>query len=118
MLEGMKKRYMKLNSMGYSEYGRQADVIGRLTQTGKPWLRTLKEPYTAMIQFTDGRIHTSPLDCFVCRFFENNTAEYSFYEPEMFIGALLGSGLDFRILKPNWLREYLKDRLERILEVL
>ena len=35
-----------------------------------------------------------------------------------FVYLLIAGGLDFRIIKPNWLREYMKEKLSGILKLL
>ena len=46
------------------------------------------------------------------------TYTYAFFDPDVFISVLIAGGLEFRIIKPNWLREHMKERLSRLLKIL
>lgn len=41
-----------------------------------------------------------------------------FFDPDVFISVLIASHLDFKISKPNWLREHMKERLSQLMSLL
>ena len=77
-----------------------------------------REPYFAEIEMLGGRTSVGPLEYFLCGKAEGQTYTYAFFDPDVFISVLIAGGLEFRIIKPNWLREHMKERLSRLLKIL
>ena len=78
----------------------------------------IKEPYFAEIEMVGGRTSTVPLDYFLCGKVEGEKYTYAFFDPDVFISVLIASHLDFKISKPNWLREHIKERLSQLMSLL
>lgn len=74
-----------------------------------------KEPFFAEIEMVGDRTSAAPLDFFLCEKVEGRTYTYAFFDPDVFISVLIASHLEFKIVKPNWLKEYMKERLSHLL---
>lgn len=118
LINAIANSYQKMSSFGYSEYGAQAEILTKISQTNGTFENISKEPFVAQIQYLGDRKSTAPLDYFPHRCLENDVVEYSFFNPEIFMSALLASGLTFTIIKPKWLKEHIKTRLTELLEML
>lgn len=118
MLSSLAQTYDKIGAFGFSNYKNRATLLSKLSSTEKAETQLTKEPFIAELQILSGRVSTEPLDYFVCQCIEKNIISYAFFDPDVFISVLLCSHLDFKIIKPNWLKEYLKERLTNILSLL
>lgn len=115
IINTMIENYRRIGSFGYSEYRQQADLLSKISHDNAFNSSThIKEPYIAEIQWVSDRISTVPLDSFAYQHKENNSVFYAFYDPDIFISVLICSNLDFKILKPKWLKERIKKRLNDI----
>ena len=115
------KQSKELSSFGYGKFEGQAEVLSKISAesgNGKDKSGMTKEPYFAEIAMLGGRASVAALDYFLCGKREGHTYTYAFFDPDVFISVLIASGLDFRIIKPNWLREYMKEKLSGILKLL
>ena len=111
--------YARIGDLGYKKYGAYADILSKIYGNGENTLPSQsKEPYIAELKFLDERTSTVPLDFFVCQRKSRDTALYTFYDPDIFIGVLLSSHLRFQVLHPKWLNEYIKNRLSDILSTI
>ncbi len=111
----------ELSSFGYGKYQGQAEILSKISAgsgNGEGDGSITREPYFAEIEMLGGRTSVGPLEYFLCGKAEGQTYTYAFFDPDVFISVLIAGGLDFRILKPNWLREHMKDRLSKLLELL
>ena len=118
LINTIANRYQKMSSLGYSEYDAQAEVLTKISQTNGTFKNISKDPFVAQIQYLGNRKSTAPLDYFPHRCLENDVVEYSFFDPEIFMSALLAGGLTFTIIKPKWLKEHIKTRLTELLKML
>lgn len=119
ILHAMADDYAQISSYGYTKYGDYAAILSRISGCKeKPLPAYVKEPYIAELKFLDERTSTAPLDYFVCQRKSKDTALYAFYDPDIFMGVLLGSNLKFQILRPKWLKTHIKTRLTDILSAL
>lgn len=118
LINAIANKYWKISLFGYGEYGVHAKVLTKISQGNRDIENISKEPYIAQIQYLGDRKSTAPLDYFPHRYLENNVVEYSLFDPEIFMSALLASGLTFTIIKPKWLKEYIKTRLTELLKML
>lgn len=118
MLSSLAQTYDKIGALGFSNYKNRAALLCKLSSTEKTETQLTKEPFIAELQILSGRVSTEPLDYFICQRIEKNIISYAFFDPDVFISVLLCSHLDFKIIKPNWLKEYLKERLTNILSLL
>ncbi len=118
MLSSLAQTYDKIGAFGFSNYKNRATLLSKLSSIEKAETQLTKEPFIAELQILSGRVSTEPLDYFVCQRIEKNIISYAFFDPDVFISVLLCSHLDFKIIKPNWLKEYLKERLTNILSLL
>ena len=115
------KQSKELSSFGYGKYKGQAEILSKISAEsgyGKDESGMTREPYFAEIEMLGGRASVAPLEYFLCGKVEGHTYTYAFFDPDVFISVLIASGLDFRIIKPNWLREYMKEKLSGILKLL
>ena len=115
------KQSKELSSFGYGKYQGQAEILSKISAgsgNGEDDGSIIREPYFAEIEMLGERTSVGPLEYFLCEKAEGQTFTYAFFDPDVFISVLIAGGLDFRILKPNWLREYMKDRLSKLLELL
>ena len=115
------KQSKELSSFGYGKYQGQAEILSKISDesgNGKGESGMTREPYFAEIEMLGGRTYVGPLEYFLCGKAEGQAYTYSFLDPDVFISVLIAGGLEFRIIKPNWLREHMKDRLSRLLELL
>ena len=104
-----------LGTFGYGKYKGQADILSKICTSEIDKNRTMiKEPYFAEIEMVGGRTSTVPLDYFLCGKVEGEKYTYAFFDPDVFISVLIASHLDFKISKPNWLREHMKERLSQL----
>lgn len=121
ILTTMIENNLRIGSFGYSEYYKQAEILSKITLNNAVKSSAhihKKEPYIAEVQLLSDRLSTAPLDCFAYLRKEKNSVLYAFYDPNIFLSALICSNLDFKIIKPKWLRERLKARLNEILLLL
>jgi predicted DNA-binding transcriptional regulator YafY len=119
ILNTMAENNRRIGSFGYSEYFKQAEILSKITLNNAVKSSVhIKEPYIAEVQLLSDRISTAPLDCFAYIRREKNSVLYAFYDPNIFVSALICSNLDFKIIKPKWLKERLKARLNDILLLL
>lgn len=119
ILHTMVDNYSQIGSYGYAKYDNYASVLSKISGSKeKPLPSSIKEPYIAELKFLGERTSVAPLDCFVCQRKCNDTVLYAFYDPDIFIGVLLGSHLKFQVLKPKWLKAHIKNRLTDILSTL
>lgn len=114
VLSALAEQYLKIGSFGYRKYSNQADVLNKITDGG-PHERVTREPYIAKLQMTGRRKSTVALDCFLCQTDSEQTCTYAFFDPDVFISVLIASNLEFRILSPKWLNDYIKKRLSELL---
>lgn len=115
------KQSKELSSFGYGKYEGQAEILSKISAepgNGEDESGMTREPYFAEIEMLGGRASVAPLEYFLCGKAEGHTYTYAFFDPDVFISVLIAGGLDFRIIKPNWLREYMKERLSGILKLL
>ena len=115
------KQSKELSSFGYGKYEGQAEILSKISAEsgiGKDESGMTREPYFAEIEMLGGRASVAPLEYFLCGKVEGRTYTYAFFDPDVFISVLIAGGLDFRIIKPNWLREYMKEKLSGILKLL
>lgn len=114
IVNALAEQYQNIGSFGYWKYRNQADILHKITETSS-YNRIGKEPYVAKLQMTGGRKSTSVLDYFLCQTDVDETYTYAFFDPEIFISVLIASNLEFRILSPKWLNDYMKQRLSELL---
>ncbi len=114
------RQYRELGTFGYGKYkntGRVlAKISGNVEEAGKS--KITKEPFWAEIEMLGNRTSAVPLDYFLCEKVVGQTYTYVFFDPDIFISVLIASHLEFRIQKPNWLKEYMKDRLSQLLKLI
>lgn len=113
-MRSLAEQCQKIGAFGYQKYENQADILNKITET-RSYGRAGKEPYIAKLQITGERKSTTVLDYFVCQKNADETYTYAFFEPDLFISVLIASNLEFRILSPKWLNEYMKQRLSEII---
>lgn len=118
LLIAIANRYQKMSSFCYNEYAAQAEVLSKIALANNTFKNISKDPFVAQIQYLGDRKSTAPLDYFPHKCLENDVVEYSFFGPEIFMSALLASGLTFTIIKPKWLKEHIKTRLTELLKML
>lgn len=114
IVNSLAEQYQKIGSFGYWKYREQANILHKITETDS-CNRISKEPYIAKLQMTGGRKSTMVLDCFLCQADIDETYTYAFFDPDVFISVLIASNLEFKILSPKWLNDYIKQRLSEIL---
>lgn len=108
-----------LGTFGYGKYKGQAEILSKISPSGVEGNGGLtQEPFFAEIEMVGSRTSAAPLDYFLCEKVEGSTYTYVFFDPDVFISVLIASHLDFKIVKPNWLREHMKERLSRLLLLL
>ena len=115
------KQSRELNSFGYGKFQSQAEILSKISAESENTLgkSSMKiEPYFAEIEMVGSRTSVVPLEYFLCEKTQGKTCTYAFYDPDVFISVLIAGGLDFRILKPNWLREHMKERISKLLLLL
>ena len=115
------KQSKELSSFGYGKYKGQAEILSKISAesgNGEDESGMTREPYFAEIEMLGGRASVAPLEYFLCGKVEGHIYTYAFFDPDVFIGVLIAGGLDFRIIKPNWLREYMKEKLSGIFKLL
>lgn len=117
MMRSLAEQCQNIGAFGYQEYRNQADILNKITENGS-YNRVGKEPYLAKLQIIGERKSTTVLDYFICQKNLDETYTYAFLEPDLFISVLIASNLEFRILSPKWLNEYMKQRLGEILSKL
>jgi len=113
------KQSKELSSFGYGKYQGQAEILSKISALATEESRTVtKEPFFAEIEMVGSRTSAAPLDHFLCGKVDGQKYTYAFFDPDVFISVLIASHLDFKIVKPNWLREHMKERLSRLLSLL
>lgn len=119
ILHAMADDYFQIGSYGYAKYDDYATILSKISGSKEKTLpSSMKEPYIAELKFLAERTSAAPLDYFVCQRKCNDIVLYAFYDPDIFMSVLLGSHLKFRILRPKWLKSYIKNRLTDILSAL
>lgn len=118
LINAIVNRCQKISSFGYNEYDAQVEVLTKISQVNNTLKNISKDPFIAQIQYLGNRKSTAPLDYFPHKYLENNVVEYLFFDPEIFMSALLASGLSFTIIKPKWLKKHTKTRLTELLKML
>lgn len=111
----------ELSSFGYGKYRGQAEILSKISAgsgNDEGESSMTREPYFAEIEMLGGRTSVAPLEYFLCGKVEGQTYTYAFFDPDVFISVLIAGGLEFRIIKPNWLREHMKERLSKLLTLL
>ncbi len=114
MMRSLAEQCQNIGAFGYRKYGHQANILNKITANDSNGGME-KEPYFARLQITGERKSTTVLDYFICQKNDDETYTYAFFEPDLFISVLIASNLEFRILSPTWLNEYMKQRLSEIL---
>lgn len=114
IMRSLAEQCQNIGAFGYQKYGNQADILSKITET-KLKSNVVKEPYFAKLELIGERKSTAVLDYFVCQKNADGTYTYAFFEPDLFISVMIASNLEFRILSPTWLKEYMKQRLSEIL---
>ena len=61
------------------------------------------------------RKSTVSLDYFLCQKGEANRYTYAFFDPDIFLSVLIASNLSFKIISPQWLKDYMKEKLNELL---
>ena len=108
-----------LGTFGYGKYKGQGEILFKISASEAEENRAVtKEPFFAEIEMVGSRTSAAPLDYFLCEKVDGQKYTYSFFDPDVFISVLIASHLDFKIVKPNWLREYMKERLSHLLALL
>lgn len=119
ILHAMADDYSQIGSYGYAKYNDYATLLSKISGSKEKTLpSSVKQPYIAELKFLDERTSAAPLDCFVCQRKCNDIVSYAFYDPDIFMSVLLGSHLKFQVLRPKWLKSYIKNRLSDILSTL
>lgn len=119
ILHAMADDYSQIGSYGYAKYNDYATILSKISGSKEKTLpSSVKQPYIAELKFLDERTSAAPLDCFVCQRKCNDIVSYAFYDPDIFMSVLLGSHLKFQVLRPKWLKSYIKNRLSDILSTL
>lgn len=108
------KQAQSIGALGYWKYKNQADILQKITEINSTD-SVSKEPYIARLQMTGERKSTLVLDYFLCQTEMKETYTYAFFDPDIFISVLIASHLEFKILSPKWLNEYMKNRLTELL---
>ncbi len=114
ILSSLAEQYQKIGLFGYWKYRNGANILHKITGIDS-CNRISKEPHIAKLQMTGGRKSTMALDCFLCQTDVDETYTYAFFDPDVFISVLIASNLEFKILSPKWLNDYIKQRLSEIL---
>ena len=118
-LHAMADGYSQIGSYGYTKYNDYASILSKMSGSKEKTLpSSIKEPYIAELKFLDERTSAAPLDYFICQRKCNDIALYAFYDPDIFMSVLLGSHLKFQVIRPKWLKSYIKNRLTDILSAL
>ena len=108
-----------LGTFGYGKYKGQAEILSKISASATEKSRAIaKEPFFAEIEMVGSRISAAPLEYFLCEKTEGKIYTYAFFDPDVFISVLIAGGLEFRIIKPNWLREHMRERLSKLLTLL
>lgn len=114
------RQYRELSTFGYGKYKNTGRVLAKISggteEEGKSLIT--KEPFFAEIEMLGNRTSAAPLDFFLCEKVVGQTYTYAFFDPDVFISVLIASHLEFRIHKPNWLKEYMKERLTHLLDLI
>lgn len=104
----------KIGEFGYFKYRDQAKILGKIIDT-KSSNNAYKEPYIAELQMIGARKSTVSLDYFLCQKGEANRYTYAFFDPDIFLSVLIASNLSFKIISPQWLKDYMKEKLNELL---
>ena len=115
------KQSKELSSFGFGKYQGQAEILSKISAesgNGEGYGSMTREPYFAEIEMLGGRTSVAPLEYFLCEKTEGKIYTYAFFDPDVFISVLIAGGLEFRIIKPNWLREHMRERLSKLLTLL
>lgn len=116
-VSALARQYQNLGAFGYGKYQNQASVLHKIAETSLK-KEISKEPYIAKLQIIGERKTTRVLEHFLCQTDVDETYTYAFFDPDIFISVLIASDLEFRILSPQWLSDYMKQRLSEILSKL
>lgn len=114
------RQYRELSTFGYGKYKNTGRVLAKISGNVEEAEKSkiTKEPFWAEIEMLGNRTSAVPLDYFLCEKVVGQTYTYVFFDPDIFISVLFASHLEFRIQKPNWLKEYMKDRLSQLLKLI
>lgn len=116
MVSLLAKQYRELSTFGYEKYKRPAGILSKISEMEAEEKRLMtKAPFFAEIEMVGDRTSVAPLDYFLCKRVVDQTYTYAFFDPDVFISVLIASHLEFKIVKPNWLKEYMKERLSHLL---
>ena len=75
----------------------------------------LQFPYTATLEITD-RITVLNLRSFIVADEPNHRYRCEFPSVELFLGIIMSTGADIKVIKPQWLKERLVDFAKRVLK--
>lgn len=117
IIGSLAKQAQNIGAFGYWKYRNQANILHKISETHSNY-SACKEPYIAKMQMTGERKSTLVLDYFLCQIEADETYTYAFFDPDIFISVLIASSLEFKILSPKWLNEYMKQRLNELLSKL
>lgn len=117
IISSLADQYCELGTFGYWKYWNQANILSKITTKDKQ-SKIMKEPFIAELQMIGERRSSMVLDYFLCETGEDNTCTYAFIDPDIFISVLVASNLEFKILSPKWLKEYMEERLKELLSML
>ena len=114
------RQYRELSIFGYGKYKHTGSVLAKISGSTEEAEKTqiMKEPFLTEIEMLGNRTSSAPLDYFLCEKVMGHTYTYAFFDPDVFVSVLIASHLEFRINKPNWLKEYMKERLSYLLTLL
>lgn len=108
-----------LGTFGYGKYRGQAEILSKISAPKEKANEGMtKNPFFAEIEMVGSRTSAAPLDYFLCGKVDGQKYTYAFFDPDVFISVLIASHLEFKINKPNWLREHMKERLSQLLSLL
>ena len=119
MVNSLAKQYRELGTFGYEKYKRSARILSRISEINQEDKANMtKSPFFAEIEMVGSRTSVIALDYFLCEKVVDQTYTYAFFDPDVFISVLIASHLEFKIVKPNWLKEYMKERLAHLLTLI
>ncbi len=112
------RQYCELSTFGYGKYKNTGRVLAKISGEEAGKSQITKAPFLAEIEMLGSRTSAAPLDYFLCEKVVGQTYTYAFFDADIFISVLIASHLEFRIHKPNWLKEYMKERLAYLLDLI
>lgn len=114
IVSSLAEQYQTIGTFGYWKYRNQANILHKIMEKNTN-NKVSKEPYIAKLQMTGERKSTMVLDYFLCQTEVDETYTYAFFDPDIFISVLIASNLEFKIISPQWLNDYMKKRLKELL---